>query len=106
MSRVDQDRFQVNLAASQASNEELGRTNEELCRNLQNVGERTVDERAPPMPVRARPMSFSQVIMDTVIPATFMGPKGHLPRCRGPRGPYHNFSHTDDAFIRLRRRAL
>jgi len=34
-----------------------------------------VDERTPPMPVRARPVPFSQVIMDTVIPATFMGPK-------------------------------
>jgi len=30
-SRVDQDRFQVDLAASQASNEKLHRTNEELC---------------------------------------------------------------------------
>lgn len=38
------------------------------------MGERTVDERAPPLPVRARLMPFSQVIMDTVIPATSMGP--------------------------------
>jgi len=29
-SRVDQDRFQVDLVASQASNEEMRRTNEEL----------------------------------------------------------------------------
>jgi len=58
-SRVDQDQFQVNLAASQASNEELRRNNEELRRSLQHVGERMVDERAPPMPVRARPMPFS-----------------------------------------------
>jgi len=34
-----------------------------------------VDERAPPLPVRARPMPFFQVIVDTVIPATSMGPK-------------------------------
>jgi len=72
---VDQDHFQVDLAASQASNEELRKTNEELCRSLQHVGERTMDERAPPTPVRARPMLFSHAIMDTVIPATFMGPK-------------------------------
>jgi len=72
-SRVDQDRFQFDLATSQANNEELHRTNEELSRNLQNVC--TVDERAPPLPVRAHPMSFSQVIMDNVIPAMFMGPK-------------------------------
>jgi len=65
-SRVDQDRFQVNLAASQASNEELRKTNEELPRSLQHVGERTV---------RAHPMPFSPAIIDTVILATFMGPK-------------------------------
>jgi len=53
--RVNQDHFQVDLAASQASNEELCRTNEELRMNLQNVGEHTVDERAPSMPVRACP---------------------------------------------------
>jgi len=72
---VDQDRFQVDLAASQASNEELRRTNVELNRCLQHVGEHTVDERAPLTPVRARPMPFPQAIMDTVIPTTFLGPK-------------------------------
>jgi len=59
VSRVDQDRFQVDLATSQANNEELQITNEELRKNLHNIGERTVDERAPPLPVRARPMPFS-----------------------------------------------
>jgi len=34
-----------------------------------------MDERAPPIPTRAHPMSFSQTIMDVVIPATSMGPK-------------------------------
>jgi len=43
--------------------------------SLQNVGEHTVDERALPMQVRTHPMSFSQVIMDNVISAVFMGPK-------------------------------
>jgi len=65
-----EDRFQVDLAASQANNEKLRRTNMELHRNLQNVGERTLDYRAPPRPAWARPMPFSQVIMDIVIPAT------------------------------------
>ena len=74
-SRVDQDRFQVDMTASQANNKDLRRTNEELRRNLQQMGECTIDERAPPTPVRARPMPFSQAIMDTVIPATFMGLK-------------------------------
>jgi len=74
-SRVDQDHFQVDLATSQANDEELRKTNEELCSNLQNIGERTMDERAPPLPVKAPPMSFSQVIMDTMILATSIGPK-------------------------------
>ncbi|XP_068504387.1 uncharacterized protein [Phaseolus vulgaris] len=63
------------IAASQADNKELRRTNEELRRGLQQVGERAVDERAPPVPPRARPMSFSQAIMDTALPTTSLGPK-------------------------------
>jgi len=74
-SRVDQARFQVDLARLQANNVELCKINEELRRNLQNIGEHIVDERAPPLPVKAPPMLFPQVIMDTVIPATSMGPK-------------------------------
>jgi len=74
-SRIDQEHIQVNQVASQARNEELHRTNEELRRNLQQAGERVVDERAPPAPPRAFPMPFSQAIMDAVIPATFVGPK-------------------------------
>jgi len=72
---MDQERIQVDLAASQARNEELRRTNEELRRNLQQARERVVDERAPPTPPRAFPMSFSQSIMDVMIPTTFVGPK-------------------------------
>ena len=34
-----------------------------------------MDECATPLPPRARPMSFSQAIMDVVLPATSMGPK-------------------------------
>jgi len=37
--------------------------------------ERTTGEQGPPIPVRARPMPFSQKIMDMVIPASFMVPK-------------------------------
>jgi len=47
----------VEIVASHADNQELRRTNEELRRELQQVGERMVDERAPPIPIRARPMS-------------------------------------------------
>jgi len=74
-SRVNQYRFQVDLAVSQASNKELCKTNEELYRSLQQVGKRAVDERGPPIPPRAHPMPFSQEIMDVVILATSMGPK-------------------------------
>ncbi|XP_068497461.1 uncharacterized protein [Phaseolus vulgaris] len=69
--KVDQERI---LAVLHANNEELHRANVELCRDLQRMGERTTDERKLPIPVRARPMPFSQAIMDTVIPASFMGP--------------------------------
>jgi len=65
----------VEIAASHADNEELCRTNEELRRDLQQAGERTVNERAPPIPLRARPMPFSQAIMDTTFPTTSLGPK-------------------------------
>jgi len=70
-----QDRFQVDLAASQANNEKLCMTNEELRIDLQRMGERAIDEQGLPIPVRTRPVPFSQAIMDTVIPASFMVPK-------------------------------
>ena len=64
------------MAASQAGNEELCRTNKELRRNFQQqAGEHVVDEQASPTPPRAFPMLFSQSIMDVVIPTTFVGPK-------------------------------
>jgi len=52
-----------------------------------------VDERAPPTPVRARPMPFSQTIMDTVIPATFMGLKVTFIDVEDPEAHITNF-HT------------
>jgi len=39
----------LEIVASQADNEELRGTNEELRRSLQQAGERAVDERAPPI---------------------------------------------------------
>ena len=67
--------LQAEVAASQADNAELRRANEELRRGLQHVGERTTDERAPPVPLRARPMLFSRAIMNVALPTTFLGPK-------------------------------
>ena len=63
----------VEIAASRTDNEELRRANEELRRDLQQVKEHARDERAPPVPLRARPMPFSQAIMDTALPTTSLG---------------------------------
>jgi len=72
-SRLAQERIQIDLAASQARNEELHRTNEELRKNLQNQArEREVEEQEPATPPRVFPMPYSQPIMDAVIQATFV----------------------------------
>jgi len=70
-----QYQFRVELDASCTSNEELRRANEELRRDLQCLGERATGERILPIPVRARPMPFSQDIMDVVKPTNFMTSK-------------------------------
>jgi len=56
---ANENRFQNDLAASRANNEELRIANEELRRYLQRMGERTTDERTSPIPVRARPIFTS-----------------------------------------------
>jgi len=72
---ASQNRFQVDLDASRTDNEELHRANEELHKELQRMGERATGEQTPPISVRARPMPFSQAIMNVVIPINFMTPK-------------------------------
>ena len=67
--------LQVEVVASQANNAELHRANEELRRGLQHVGERAADERAPPVPLRARPILFSRAIMNALLSTTSLGPK-------------------------------
>ena len=58
-SRMDQERIQVDLAASQARNKELRMTNEELRRSLQQqAGERAMEEQAPPTPPRLSQCRF------------------------------------------------
>jgi len=90
------NRYQNDLAASHANIEEMHRANEELRRDLQHMGEHTTDKRTPPIPVRARPMPFLQVIMDTVIPASFIGPKI----------PFTGIKYPDDDLGRHRCHAL
>ncbi|XP_068503687.1 uncharacterized protein [Phaseolus vulgaris] len=75
-SKVEQERMQADLAASQARNEELCRTNEELCRGLRNNSRlRDADERECFTLSREFSTSFSQSILEAVIPNTFVGPK-------------------------------
>ena len=59
---TSQNRFQVDLDASWTNNEELRWANEDLRRELQCMGQRTTGKQSPPIPVRARPMPFSQAI--------------------------------------------
>ena len=60
----------ADLTASQARDDELHRTNEELRR-----GWRDVDEPETATPPREFSTPFSQAILETVIPNTFTGPK-------------------------------
>ena len=75
-SKVEQERMQANLAASQVRNEELCRANEELRRGLHNnSGLCKADESECFTPPREFSMPFSQPILEVVIPNTFVGPK-------------------------------
>jgi len=70
-SKAEQEHIQLDLAASQARNEELCRANEELRRGLRNhPGNRETKDRECFTPPREFPMPFSQSIMEAVIPHT------------------------------------
>ena len=69
-SKVEQERMQSDLAASQARNDELHRTNEILRR-----GWRGRDEPEAASPPREFTTPFSQAILEMAIPNTFTGPK-------------------------------
>jgi len=75
-SKAEQERMQADLAASQARNEELCCMNEELRHRWRNhTGLRDGDELEGSTPPREFSTPFSQPILETVIPNTFMGPK-------------------------------
>jgi len=79
VSKVEQERMQEDLAASQARNEELYRMNEELRRGWRNhTGQCDIDE-----PDHFTP-PFSQPILEMVIPNTFTGPKVTFRRMEDP----------------------
>jgi len=79
----------VEISMSRADNAKLRKANEELRRDLQQVGELAKDERAPPVPLKARPMPFSQAIMDTVFPTTSLGPKVSFTRVEDHLTAFH-----------------
>jgi len=83
----------IEIVASQANNEELCRTKDELRRNLQQAAKCAIDEHAPPIPPRARPMSFSQTMMDTALPTTSLGPKVTFTGVENPKAHLTTF-HT------------
>jgi len=67
---------EADLTASQARNEELCRMNEELRRGWRNhAGLCDGDEPEGSTPPREFSTPFSQPILETVIPNTFVGPK-------------------------------
>ena len=99
-SRADQERIQIDLAASLARNEKLQRTNEELRRGLRNqVGEHKGEDQEPATPPRDFPMPFSQAIMDVVIPTTFVGPKATFTCVEDPEAHLTTF-HTQMMLVR------
>jgi len=75
-SKAEQERMQEDLTASQVRNKELCRMNEELRRRwCNNLGLRDMDEPEGSTPPREFSTPFSQPILETVIPNTFVGPK-------------------------------
>jgi len=93
-SRAEKERIQMDLAAPQARNEELHHTNEELRRGLRNqFGSRETEDQECVTPPREFPMPFSQVIMDAVIPSTFVGLKATFTGMENPEAHLNAF-HT------------
>jgi len=81
-SRMEQERMQADLAASQGRNEELNRVNEELSKTLQAQKERVAEERvAPPL---SPPMPFSSEIMGAVVPPGLVGVKASFTGVEDP----------------------
>jgi len=90
---ADQERIQMDLAASQARNKELHHTNEELRRGLRNQARNREREEQECYPSQEFPMPFSQAIMDAMIPATFVGLKATFTGMENPEAHLTTF-HT------------
>ena len=98
-SRLEQDRMQVDLDASEARNAELHRVNEELRRNLRNNrGRQEPDEMETLTPPRELSTPFSQEILDAVVPNTFTGPKAIFTGREDPE-PHLSAFHTQMVLV-------
>jgi len=96
--RTDQERIKIDLVASQARNEELHRTNEELRRDLRNqAGDRETEKREC-LFRKEFSMPFSQAIMDVVIPAMFVGLKATFTGMEDPEAHLTAF-HTQKMLV-------
>jgi len=85
-SRVEQERMQSDMAASQSRNDELDIVNEELRKALQAQKERATEERVmpPSSPPKAFPMPFSYEIMSAVVPPGLVGVKASFTGVEDP----------------------
>ena len=98
-SKAEQECIQLDFASSQARNEELHCTNEELRRRLRTqAGSRKTKEQECATPPREFPMPFSQEIMDVAIRAMFVGPKATFTRIDDPEADLTAF-HTQMMLI-------
>jgi len=63
------------IEASWVANEELRKSNEDLCRNLYQCDRRSTRERGLNFPLRDSPKPFSQAIMGELMPPHYITPK-------------------------------
>ena len=98
-SRMEQERMQADLDASQARNAELHRVNEELRRDRgNNRGRQEHDEVEPLTPPRELSTPFSQEILDAAVPNTFSGPKAIFTGTEDPEAHLSAF-HTQMVLV-------
>jgi len=69
-----QDQLMAEIDASRAISEELRKINEDLRKSLQQRDQRSTRERGLNAPLRTRPIPFSRVIMDELVPPHYIMP--------------------------------
>jgi len=87
-----QNELMAEIDASRAANEELRKTNEDLCRNLQQRDRHSTRERGLNLPLRDPPKPFSQSIMDELVPSHYITPKIVFTRVKNPENHLTTFN--------------